>query len=161
MCIEMRMDPSTAESTRPLSKACLLSLLTRQKEAPIAHLSRLLTPQKPRSGNLRSFAAFFTDASVVQQTEPFEHRKDSNMKKVFFAAAMITALSCPAMADDVGVRVGPVSAGVTVGEGHDHNRDRDRDVVVKEREPHDKTTVIKKEDEDGNRSKTVIHRDND
>jgi hypothetical protein len=83
------------------------------------------------------------------------------MKKVFFAAAMITALSCPAMADDVGVRVGPVGAGVTVGEGHDHDHDRDRDVVVKEREPHDKTTVIKKEDEDGNRSKTVIHRDND
>jgi hypothetical protein len=55
------------------------------------------------------------------------------MKKTFLAAAMITAISCPAMADDVGVRVGPVGAGVTVGEGHDH--DRDRDVVVKEREP--------------------------
>ena len=32
--------------------------------------------------------------------------------------------------------------------------------VIKEREPRDSTTVIKKEDEDGNRSKTVIHHDN-
>jgi hypothetical protein len=63
--------------------------------------------------------------------------------------------------DDVGVRVGPVGAGVPVGEDHDHHRDRDRTTVVKEREPRDNSTVIKKEDEDGNRSKTVIHRDND
>jgi hypothetical protein len=33
--------------------------------------------------------------------------------------------------------------------------------VVKEREPRDRTTVIKKQDEDGTRSKTVIHHDND
>jgi len=70
------------------------------------------------------------------------------------------ALATPALADDVGVRVGPVGAGVSVGEGHrDYDRDRDRDqtTVVKEREPTDRTTVIKKEYEDGTRSKTVIH----
>ena len=33
--------------------------------------------------------------------------------------------------------------------------------VIKEREPADRTTVIKKEDEFGNREKTVIHHDND
>jgi hypothetical protein len=49
-----------------------------------------------------------------------------------------------------------------VGDGHDHDRyDRDRTAVVKEREPVDRTTVIKKEDADGDRSKTVIHHDND
>jgi hypothetical protein len=73
-------------------------------------------------------------------------------------AAGIGAIATPAFADDVGVHVGPVGAGVTVG---DHDRDRDRTTVIKEREPRDRTTVIKKEDEDGNRSKTVIHRDND
>ena len=83
------------------------------------------------------------------------------MKKVLFSFATIAALAGTAMADDVGVRVGPVGAGVTVGEDHDHYRDRDRTTVVKEREPRDNSTVIKKEDEDGNRSKTVIHRDND
>jgi hypothetical protein len=77
------------------------------------------------------------------------------MKKVFLIAATAASLVCPAMADEVGVRVGPVGAGVTVGETHD--RDRDRTTVIKEREPRDRTTVIKKEDAYGNRSKTVIH----
>ena len=84
------------------------------------------------------------------------------MKKYLFVAAAVTALAAPAMADEVGVRVGPVGAGVTVGEGHrdyDKDRDRDRTTVIKEREPSDRTTVIKKEDSDGNRSKTVIHHD--
>jgi hypothetical protein len=77
------------------------------------------------------------------------------MKKYLFAAAIVSAFIVPAFADDVGVRVGPVGAGVTVGETHD----RDRTMVIKEREPESKT-VIKKEDEYGNREKTVIHRDN-
>ena len=83
------------------------------------------------------------------------------MKKSLFAVAVIGAMAAPAFADDVGVRVGPVGAGVTVGETHDHDRDRDRDrtTVIKEREPSDRTTVIKKEDADGDRSKTVIHHD--
>ena len=82
------------------------------------------------------------------------------MKKYLLAAAMTCAIATPVLADDVGVRVGPVGAGVTVGESHeyrDRDRDRDRDrTVIREREPRDETTVIKK-DEDGVRSKTVIH----
>ena len=98
------------------------------------------------------------------------------MKKYLFVAAAVSALAVPAMADEVGVRVGPVGAGVTVGQSqYDRDRDRDRDrttvikereprdrtTVIKERAPEDRTTVIKKEDADGNRSKTVIHHDND
>jgi hypothetical protein len=86
------------------------------------------------------------------------------MRKPFFAAAMIIAIASPALADEVGVHVGPVGAGVTVGEPRDEYRDRDRDrdhtTVIKEREPRDSTTVIKKEDADGDRTKTVIHHDN-
>ena len=37
------------------------------------------------------------------------------MKKYLFAAAMVTAIAAPAFADEVGVHVGPVGAGVTVG----------------------------------------------
>jgi hypothetical protein len=85
------------------------------------------------------------------------------MRKSLFVAAVIGVIAAPAFADEVGVRVGPVGAGVTVGETHDHDRDRghDRTTVIKEREPRDSTTVIKKEDADGNRSKTIIHRDNE
>jgi hypothetical protein len=84
------------------------------------------------------------------------------MRKSLIIAAVIGAVATPAFADEVGVRAGPVGAGVTVGETHDHDRDRDRDrTVVKEREPNDRTTVIKKENSDGDRSKTVIHHDND
>ena len=65
------------------------------------------------------------------------------------------------MADEVGVRVGPVGAGVTVGESHrdNYDRDRDRTTVIKEREPTDRTTIIKKDHGDGVESKTVIHHD--
>ena len=64
------------------------------------------------------------------------------------------------LADEVGVKVGPVGAGVTVGESHrdyDRDRDRDRTTIIREREPVDRTTVIKKEHPDGVESKTVIH----
>jgi hypothetical protein len=81
------------------------------------------------------------------------------MKKYLFAAAMVTAIAAPAFADEVGVHVGPVGAGVTVGQSREY-RDRDR-TVIRERAPSDRTTVIKKQDEFGNRSKTVIHHDND
>jgi hypothetical protein len=60
-------------------------------------------------------------------------------------------MAAPALADEVGVRAGPVGAGVTVG----GTLERDRTTVIKEREPESKT-VIKKEDSDGNRKKTVI-----
>lgn len=77
--------------------------------------------------------------------------------KRFLIVAAVVAIATPALADDVGVRVGPVGASVSVGEGHDRDRDRDRTTVIKEREPSDRTTVIKKDNGDGTRSKTVIH----
>lgn len=84
------------------------------------------------------------------------------MRKYLFAAAMATAIAAPAFADEIGVHAGPVGAGVTVGQAPEYrDRDRDRTTVIKEREPTDRKTVIKKEDEFGNRSKTVIHHDND
>ena len=78
------------------------------------------------------------------------------MRKILLAAAATCALAAPALADDVGVRVGPVGAGVTVGESHD--RDRERTVIRKD-EPSDRTTVIKKERGDGVESKTIIRHD--
>jgi hypothetical protein len=70
--------------------------------------------------------------------------------------ATVAALATPALADEVGVKVGPVGAGVTVGEDHrDLDRDRDRTTVIKEREPSERT-VIKKDNDDGVRSKTII-----
>ena len=79
------------------------------------------------------------------------------MRNYLFAAALIGAMATPALADDVGVHVGPAGAGVTTGELHDRDRDR---TVVKEREPESKT-VIKKEDEYGNREKKVIKHEKD
>jgi hypothetical protein len=83
------------------------------------------------------------------------------MRKILLAAAATCALAAPALADDVGVRVGPVGAGVTVGESRpDSDRDRVQEkTVIKKDEPGDRTTVIKKEREDGVESKTVIHHD--
>jgi hypothetical protein len=81
--------------------------------------------------------------------------------KYALVIATVAALATPALAEDVGVRVGPVGAGVTVGEGHrdydrDRVRDRDTTTVIKEREPTDRTTVIKKDNDEGVRSKTII-----
>ncbi|MCA6098010.1 hypothetical protein [Bradyrhizobium australafricanum] len=85
------------------------------------------------------------------------------MRTYLLAAAMVTAIASPVFANDIGVRAGPVGAGVTVGRAPEYrDRDRDRTTVIREREPrHDRTTVIKKRDEFGNRSKTVIHNDDD
>ena len=65
------------------------------------------------------------------------------------------------LADEVGVRVGPVGAGVTVGAAPDRiDRDRDRTTVIREQpRDTDRTTVIKKERDDGTESKTIIHHD--
>jgi hypothetical protein len=80
--------------------------------------------------------------------------------KYVFVLATVAALATPALAEEVGVRVGPVGAGVTVGEGHrdrDRDRDRDRTTVIKEREPSERATIIKKDhDDDGARTKTII-----
>jgi hypothetical protein len=83
------------------------------------------------------------------------------MKKVLLIALATCALAVPAMAEDIGVRVGPVGAGVTVGEGHrDYDRDRVRErTVIREHEPRERTTIIKKDRGDGVESKTIIHRD--
>jgi hypothetical protein len=83
------------------------------------------------------------------------------MKKVLLIALATCALAVPAMAEDIGVRVGPVGAGVTVGEGHrDYDRDRVRErTVIREHEPRERTTIIKKDRGDGVESKTVVHRD--
>ena len=86
------------------------------------------------------------------------------MKTCLFVAVAVAALAGPAVAEEVGVRVGPVGAGVTVGESHrvyERDRDRDRVTVIKQHEPRDRTTVIKKERSDGVESKTIIHHDND
>jgi hypothetical protein len=83
--------------------------------------------------------------------------------KYALIAATVATLVTPAMAEEVGVHVGP-GAGVTVGAAPDYrDRDRERTTVIKEREPRDtqRTTVIKKESSDGVESKTVIHHDND
>jgi hypothetical protein len=82
------------------------------------------------------------------------------MRKVLLVAAATCALAAPALADDVGVRVGPVGAGVTVGESHhDYDRDRVREKTVIKKDEAGDRTVIKKERGDGVESKTVIHRD--
>jgi hypothetical protein len=78
---------------------------------------------------------------------------EERMRKFLFAA-LISAVAVPAFAGEVAVRVHPADPGVTVGETH-------RTTVVKEHEPRDRTTVIKKEDSLGNRSKTVIHHNDD
>jgi hypothetical protein len=75
--------------------------------------------------------------------------------KYALVIAAVVALATPALAEEVGVRVGPVGAGVTVGEGH-RDRDRDRTTVIKEREPAERTTVIRKDRDDDVRTKTII-----
>jgi|GEM_PF-1727907 len=84
------------------------------------------------------------------------------MRKYLVAAAFAAMVASPAFADEVGVHVGPVGAGVTVGETRDPVVvERERTTVVREKPATESTTVIKKEDADGTREKTVIHRDND
>jgi hypothetical protein len=100
----------------------------------------------PISGTSGNAGHFF---SIVKQ------QQEISMKYALVIAA-VAALATPAFAEEVGVRVGPVGAGVTVGEGHDRDRDRERTTVIKEREPAERTTVIKKEHDDGARTKTII-----
>jgi hypothetical protein len=68
--------------------------------------------------------------------------EETRMKYALMIAT-VAAIATPALADEVGVRSGPVGAGVTVGESHDRDRDRDR-TVIKEREPdRDRATLRK------------------
>jgi len=63
---------------------------------------------------------------------------------LIFAAAAIVLGTAVASAEEarIGVGVGPVGAGVTVGQSPSHER---RTTVIKEREPRDETVVIRKE----------------
>jgi hypothetical protein len=93
---------------------------------------------------------------------PAHQLKRILIMKYALIIAVAATVATPALAQDVGVRVGPVGAGVTVGEGRrDYDRDRDHTTVIREGDPRpaDSTTVIKKQSSDGTESKTVIHRD--
>lgn len=63
---------------------------------------------------------------------------------VLLAAAGIALTGGVASAEEarIGVGVGPVGAGVTVGQSPSHER---RTTVIREREPRDETVVIRKE----------------
>jgi hypothetical protein len=63
---------------------------------------------------------------------------------LIFVAASLTLAAGAASAQEtrVGVGVGPVGAGVTVGQSPSYER---RTTVIREREPRDETVVIRKE----------------
>ena len=69
-------------------------------------------------------------------------------------AAGLIGLAVPASAEEtrIGVGVGPVGAGVTIGE----SRDRERTTVIKEHEPRDREKVIIKEREREPDRKVII-----
>jgi hypothetical protein len=79
------------------------------------------------------------------------------MRKSLIVAVLIGVVATPVFADEFGVHVVPVGAGATIG--GDHIRDDDGTNIIKEREPHDSATVIKKGDADANREAAVIHQD--
>jgi hypothetical protein len=63
---------------------------------------------------------------------------------ILLAAAGIALTASVASAEEtrIGVGVGPVGAGVTVGQSPSHER---RTTVIREREPRDEAVVIRKE----------------
>jgi hypothetical protein len=72
-----------------------------------------------------------------------------------FVAAGLTLAASVASAEEarIGVGVGPVGAGVTVGTAPNHER---RTTIIREREPRDETVVIRKERREP-RDKVIIH----
>ena len=76
-------------------------------------------------------------------------------KALILVAAGLTLAAGAASAQDtrVGVGVGPVGAGVTVGQSPSHER---RTTVIREREPRDEAVVIRKERREP-REKVIIH----
>lgn len=85
------------------------------------------------------------------------------MQKIMLGLAISAfALSAPAFADEVGVGVGvgPVGAGVTVGAAPDHYREHDRTTVIREHEPRHKTVIIEKDHPHVER-KTIIREHDD
>ena len=74
---------------------------------------------------------------------------------LIFVAASLTLAAGAASAQEtrVGVGIGPVGAGVTVGQSPSYER---RTTVIREREPRDETVVIRKERREP-REKVIIH----
>jgi hypothetical protein len=74
---------------------------------------------------------------------------------IFLAAAGMGLAANVASAEEarIGVGVGPVGAGVTVGQSPSYER---RTTVIREPEPRDETVVIKKQRRDADR-KVIIH----
>jgi hypothetical protein len=81
-------------------------------------------------------------------------RSGKMMKTLMLAAAGLTLAASVASAEEarIGVGVGPVGAGVTVGTAPSERRT----TVIKEREPRDETVVIRKERREP-RDKVIIH----
>ena len=78
------------------------------------------------------------------------------MKAAFIViAASLTFAFSAATAEEtrIGVGVGPIGAGVTVGHSPSHER---RTTVIREREPRDETVMIRKERREP-RDKVIIH----
>jgi hypothetical protein len=76
-------------------------------------------------------------------------------KALIFVAASLTLAASAASAEDarIGVGVGPVGAGVTVGQSPSYER---RTTVIRERQPRDETVVIRKERREP-REKVIVH----
>ena len=76
-------------------------------------------------------------------------------KALIFVAASLTLAASAASAEDarIGVGVGPVGAGVTVGQSPSYER---RTTVIRERKPRDETVVIRKERREP-REKVIVH----
>jgi hypothetical protein len=74
---------------------------------------------------------------------------------LIFVAASLTLAAGAASAQEtrVGVGVGPVGAGVTVGQSPSYER---RTTVIREREPRDETVVVRKQRREP-REKVIIH----
>jgi hypothetical protein len=82
--------------------------------------------------------------------------EDRTMRKsIIFIAVGLSMAATAASAEEtrIGVGVGPVGAGVTVGQSPSYER---RTTVIKEREPRDETVVIRKERREP-RDKVIIH----
>jgi hypothetical protein len=76
------------------------------------------------------------------------------MRKLIVCAAVGLSLTASvASAQDTRVGVGPVGAGVTVGQSPSYER---RTTVIKERQPRDETVVIRKERREP-RDKVIVH----
>ena len=76
-------------------------------------------------------------------------------KALIFVAASLTLAASAASAEDarIGVGVGPVGAGVMVGQSPSYER---RTTVIRERQPRDETVVIRKERREP-REKVIVH----